>query len=175
MKKIFTLLALLILNSFFLIAQDYSKLNYTLVKKILETTEPNKPAALFVQGDVTFIRWRTAELGGRFKYAAGDVAAIILPISNVTALASDPRIVRMEDNYMKLQPMNDSMVVKNRIVAANQGAAPLPHGYDGTGVVMGIIDTGIDFTHPDYQDSTGNTRIKFIWDHELADSANTPL
>ncbi|HKR06959.1 MAG TPA: S8 family serine peptidase [Bacteroidia bacterium] len=174
MKKNLTLFILLIFNSFFLAAQDYSKLNYTLVKKIIETREPNRPAALFVQGDVNFIKWKTAELGGYFKYSAGDVAAVVLPISKVMEFKSDPRIIRLEDNYMKLEPMNDSMVVKNRIVDANTGVAPLPQGYDGTGVVMGFIDSGIDFTHPDYQDSLGNTRVKFLWDHTLTGNAPQP-
>jgi subtilisin family serine protease len=174
MKKNFTLFVLLILNTLIVSAQDYSKLNYMLVKKIIGSDDPNRPAALFVEGDINFIKWRTSELGGHFKYAAGDVAAIVLPISKVMQLATDPRIIRMEDNYMKLEPMNDSMVVKNRIVAANLGAPPLPQGYDGTGVVMGIIDSGIDFTHPDYKDSLGNTRVKFLWDHTLTGNAPQP-
>jgi len=175
MKKNLTLFALFVSNVFILSAQDYSKMNFTLVKKIIDMTEPARPAALFVEGDINFIRTQTEKLGGRFKYSAGDIAAIVLPISKVMELASYPQIIRMEDNYMKLQPMNDSMVVKNRIVAANNGDAPLPQGYDGTGVVLGFIDTGIDYSHPDYKDSAGNTRIKYIWDHELPDSANTPL
>ncbi|MEO5569578.1 MAG: S8/S53 family peptidase [Bacteroidia bacterium] len=167
MKKKFTLFFLFIMSVNVLIAQEQAKLNYTLVKKILESRDPNRPAALFVQGDINFIKSKTAELGGHFKYSSGDVAAIVLPISKVNTLAADPKVIRMEDNYMKLQPMNDSMVVKNRIVAAYNGDAPLPQGYDGAGVVMGIIDSGIDFTHPDFQDSTGATRVKFLWNQAI--------
>jgi subtilisin family serine protease len=41
-------------------------------------------------------------------------------------------------------------------------------GKDGTGVIVGLIDTGIDFCHPDFIDpTTGKTRIKFLWDTSL--------
>lgn len=40
----------------------------------------------------------------------------------------------------------------------------LPQGYDGTGVVVGVIDIGFEYGHPSYYDSTGNTlRIKSLW------------
>lgn len=167
MKKYLVLISLFLLNIATSAAQEQTKLNYTLVKKIIESNDLGRPASLFVKGEVDFIKIRIAELGGQFKYSSGDIAAVILPIGKVNDLAADPRIVRMEDNYMKLQVMNDSMVVKNRIVAVHAGLPPLPQGYDGTGVVMGFLDSGIDFTHPDFQDALGNTRVKFIWDHNL--------
>lgn len=34
----------------------------------------------------------------------------------------------------------------------------------GEGVLVGIVDTGIDYTNPLFQDSLGNTRIVSIWD-----------
>jgi len=37
----------------------------------------------------------------------------------------------------------------------------------GSGVIVGIIDTGIDIEHPDFIDDEGNTRILAIWDHTL--------
>lgn len=38
------------------------------------------------------------------------------------------------------------------------------YGVSGEGVLVGFIDTGIDFTHPAFKDEAGNTRIDFIYD-----------
>lgn len=35
---------------------------------------------------------------------------------------------------------------------------------DGEGVVVGFVDTGIDFANPVFRDSAGNSRIEFLWD-----------
>jgi subtilisin family serine protease len=41
-------------------------------------------------------------------------------------------------------------------------------GYDGTGVIVGSVDTGVDFCHPDFIDpKTGKTRILYFWDQSL--------
>ena len=34
----------------------------------------------------------------------------------------------------------------------------------GNGVLVGIIDSGIDYTHPDFRNPDGTSRILFIWD-----------
>ncbi len=40
----------------------------------------------------------------------------------------------------------------------------LPQGYDGSGVVVGIIDDGFEYTHPSFYDTAGNTlRVKRVW------------
>ncbi|NFG61030.1 peptidase S8 [Clostridium botulinum] len=38
------------------------------------------------------------------------------------------------------------------------------YGLTGEGVLVGFIDTGIDYTHPAFIDEDGNTRIDFIYD-----------
>lgn len=38
---------------------------------------------------------------------------------------------------------------------------------EGEGVLVGILDTGIDYTHPAFIDSAGNTRVKAIWDQTI--------
>ena len=37
-------------------------------------------------------------------------------------------------------------------------------GIDGSSVVIDIVDTGIDFTHPVFRNPDGSTRIKFLCD-----------
>lgn len=38
------------------------------------------------------------------------------------------------------------------------------YGLTGTGVLVGFLDTGIDFTHNAFKDVSGNTRIEYIYD-----------
>lgn len=167
MKKIFHLLAVLVLLVLNAHAQQ-SKLSYSIVKRLAEEQNTTRLAAFFVKGNVEATKAYALNNGGSFKYAANDIAAINLPISKIVALSERNDILRIEDNHMKLVPHNDSMRVKNNIDAVQMGISPLPQGYDGSGVIMGIIDSGIDFTHPDFKDSLGNTRVISIWDHNLS-------
>ena len=50
----------------------------------------------------------------------------------------------------------------------------LPQGYDGTGVVVGVIDVGLFYGHPSFYDTTGTTlRIKRVW-QQLDTTGNPP-
>ena len=42
----------------------------------------------------------------------------------------------------------------------------------GEGVVIGVIDSGIDYTHPDFRNPDGTTRILYLWDQSV--SGNPP-
>ena len=70
--------------------------------------------------------------------------------------------------------LNDSMRVKNHITPIHAGLPPLPSGYDGTGVVMGIIDSGMDWQHGDFKSADGTTRILKYWDQTLPINGQTP-
>lgn len=38
------------------------------------------------------------------------------------------------------------------------------YGLTGKGVIVAILDRGIDYTHPDFRNADGTTRIKMMWD-----------
>ncbi len=42
-------------------------------------------------------------------------------------------------------------------------------GLTGKNVLVGLVDTGIDYTHPAFRKENGNTRILSIWDQTLED------
>ncbi len=45
---------------------------------------------------------------------------------------------------------------------------------NGTGVLVGVADTGLDITHPDFIDETGHTRVAWMLDLSLAPRGNHP-
>lgn len=54
----------------------------------------------------------------------------------------------------------------NSMISSCVRAAQSENGFglSGEGVIVGIIDTGIDYTHPDFRTPDGRTRILSFWD-----------
>jgi subtilisin family serine protease len=48
--------------------------------------------------------------------------------------------------------------------AVRSNFARVDRGANGEGTLIGIVDTGIDVTHPDFKDDQGNTRIAWLLD-----------
>ena len=44
------------------------------------------------------------------------------------------------------------------------GMPPVYNGRAGNGIIIGDVDTGVDFTRADFNDVLGKTRILYIWD-----------
>ncbi len=38
----------------------------------------------------------------------------------------------------------------------------------GRGVIMAVIDSGVDYSHPDFRNADGTTRILYLWDQTIA-------
>lgn len=171
MNKLVSLILIAVGSSVF----SQSKMNFELVQKLNSGFVPNTTISVFVKGNVEIIKARTSNLGGNFNYSAGDVAVIELPGNKIKELALEPSVTRIEAYTPHIAPMNDTMLVNCNVIPVHTGNWPLTQAYDGSGVVIGYIDTGIDFTHPDFKDSLGKSRIKFLWDQNLATAANTPL
>lgn len=58
------------------------------------------------------------------------------------------------------------------VQATNQNHVRLAH--TGAGVVVGIVDTGLDVTHPDFLDAQGHTRVAWMIDMSLAPIGKHP-
>lgn len=47
------------------------------------------------------------------------------------------------------------------------GLSRAPLGLTGKGVLLAIIDSGIDYTHPDFRNADGTTRLLALWDQTI--------
>jgi subtilisin family serine protease len=172
-RKIFFLFSVLSGLANFSFAQD-TKLNFKLLQLSQSESAAQTPIAVLIKGDVNYLREELPRIGGTFKFAAGNIISATVPADRIVALSLDPHVFRMEEGHLNLQPMNDRMLINNKIDKVQNGISPLTQGYNGSGVIVGVIDTGIDISHPDFKDSLGNTRILWVWDHVLATGPNAP-
>lgn len=124
----------------------------------------NNSHTILVQGDISKLIASQKDNNYKFNYASGNIASISCNLNTLSQLIEKKIISYAEFIEPRKTLTNDTMIVKNKIKAVKLGTAPLPMAYDGTGIVVGIIDSGTDFAHPDFKDAFGNSRIKFLWD-----------
>jgi len=167
-------LVLLLLLAVASSAQTQSKMGFQL-RAYIAGADPESSVDLFLQGDPADLARVVLRDGGRVKMAITGWVSASVPVERVEALAADPAVKSITFSLSKGRTMNDSMRVKAHVNEVHQGLSPLPAAYKGDGVLLGIIDTGVDFAHPDFQDSLGNTRILRYWDQNYPfDATLTP-
>lgn len=120
--------------------------------------------SLLVEGNPQQIAAAVKVHGGFMMHSEGTICSVQLPCGNIADFASESCVKRVGNAPIHQQVLNDTMKKQTGVNDVRAGLAPLPQGYTGAGIVMGIIDSGIDYLHPDFQDTAGNTRIYKIWD-----------
>ena len=84
---------------------------------------------------------------------------IRIPESRVEALAALPEIEYIEKPKRLYFSVNQGRAAS--CISALQTAE---YNLFGEGVLVAVIDSGVDYFHPDFRDDDGNTRIVAIWD-----------
>lgn len=153
-----------------------SKLNIDLYRwwrSIPEDRAADTSLPLLVQGDSLRLRELVQSVGGQFKYQAGDIASVQISAQALGQLIEQPGIRRLEAYFAPLHSFyeEDSAVLyNNNISPAHQGWGDLPHGFRGEGVLVGVIDDGFDWSHPDFRYADGRTRVRYLWDQNNIDA-----
>jgi subtilisin family serine protease len=76
---------------------------------------------------------------------------------------AEQRGVEIVEAGRQLAPVLSTSVAETRADVVRRP----PIGLDGTGVLVGIIDFGFDYTLDDFRNSDGSTRVAFLWDQGL--------
>ncbi|MDQ3111796.1 MAG: S8 family peptidase [Bacteroidota bacterium] len=166
MKKIYASFLLLICIPVFSLAQEQWKIPLSLYSKISKM-DPAQPVGILVEGNPIAVAVAAKKYNGFLRYNQGTICSVQLPSGNVIAFSKEPGIIRL-GNDANNKVLNDTMKLQSNVYPARNGSAPLTQGYSGNTIIIGLIDSGIDFNHPDFKDSAGNTRILKIWDQRDA-------
>ena len=158
----------------FVISRAQPNLSNAIKFKLADTNYTHSTATFLVKGSSTVLKSLEQRGELRINYQSGDIYNIMCPFQTIAKLAADKSIIYADFISGKRQILNDTMLVRNRVVAVKAGQSPLMQAYDGTGIVIGFIDTGIDFNHPDFKDAQGKTRIRFIWDQVPTSGSSVP-
>ena len=100
--------------------------------------------------------------GVRVRTCLGGIVTAEIPEDSLEQIASMPGLRRIHLSR-RFHPLLDASVPDTHAPDVWAGMPPALPGYTGKGVVIGMVDTGIDPNHQDFRDSQGS-RILYIWD-----------
>ena len=131
----------------------------TLVDLLIETSNPDALAAM---------------PGVELRTVAGNVAVVRADLDALPTLASHTQVRYVEAARVRRttrEPIptsvpdagvrNDEGRVDIRADVVQNGGGGLPRAFRGEGVVIGVVDSGLDVTHPDFNTGAG-TRVQFL-------------
>lgn len=98
--------------------------------------------------------------GARVRSIIGDIVTADIPVSALSDLVDLPDVIYIQAARIMQPALLDISVPDTR---ADQVWQSTP-GYTGKGVIVGIIDEGVDWQHPDFKGNDGTSRILYIWD-----------
>lgn len=153
------------------VARDirYEKARRSAAGDELETTAESVGVTTSV-----LVELSTAEPPQAFKHLpwgriSERIWAVDVPVTDMQRLAQEPGVIFIEASRRAGPTLDDSVA---EIKAAQLHNPPAGTGrLDGTGVIVGIVDSGFDFTLADFRHPDGKTRVAYLWDQSLTPQA----
>jgi len=112
--------------------------------------------------NVTSTKDAVEALGGRVGIVVGDILTSSIPRSVIEEIGSRDEVVFIEAAKPMAVHNNLAMIDVNGN-EVHQGVE-IPTPLTGANTIIGVVDTGIDYDHPDFKDASGSSRILYVWD-----------
>lgn len=129
------------------------------------TSKLSQVVAFIKTDDVEATTQLLEELDGAVRAVISDeLITATIPLSALNQLKDSEHVIFVEAG----KPID----VKNDVAMEELGGyevhsgLDMPSGYTGSGVIVGIVDTGIDLGHDDFTNADGVSRIIFAWDQQ---------
>ncbi len=125
------------------------------------TASESSRVALFLEGDPDLAALDL--LGVQLRTRVGAIWTAEAPLGAVGRLAQLPGLRRISLGA-PVRTLLDSSLIAVNADSVRERDGDAWSGRTGRGVVVGIVDTGIDFTHEDFKRPDGSSRILYLWD-----------
>jgi hypothetical protein len=171
MKRIIILLTI----AFAIVFQSFGQSDNFRFKQLL-TTSPNDKVAFSVpyKSDLLPVLLKLKEIS--VKSVTKNWVFIQASPSWIAAAQKSGLIEQFYFEFSLPQALNDTTLLKHKVDLVHLGAGGLQVPFTGKDVIIGFVDQGIDYTHPDFISPNGQSRVLYYWDHNLPfDALRTPL
>lgn len=113
-----------------------------------------------------------ADNGYEIENELGRVVIVRVTAAEMEAIAAIDEVVQVSLGF-DAEPMMRVARANAKVDDVHKAAASsgLSHGYTGEGVIVGMMDTGLDPNHLNFRDGDGNLRIKNYWEIKGADGS----
>ncbi len=103
------------------------------------------------------------EQGGIAQIINEQYALITVPPANIRNLLNYTEVEYIETSKRMVYTVTNGMEVSCITSVQNNP----PYNLKGEGVLLGMVDSGINYAHPDFRNEDGTTRITSIWDQGI--------
>lgn len=105
---------------------------------------------------------RQEEEGIRVTELLNEYAVLVVPESGIGRLAEVPEI-----EYIEKPKRLFFAAEQGRTASCVTGVQNARYDLYGDGVLVAVLDSGVDYAHPDFRNEDGTTRILALWDQTI--------
>jgi minor extracellular serine protease Vpr len=117
---------------------------------------------LFIVIEDDCVSYNLKEITPYYRKKTDNIYTALIPISIISDLENINCIKYVDTGEIMNSELFNVRELTN--VDQVQSGIGLSQSYNGQGVIIGIIDEGIDYTHPTFKDLSGNLRITRVWE-----------
>lgn len=125
-----------------------------------------------MQGKYSLPLSKLEQMGVKVRSNYGKIAILSVPVSKLNAVAEMKEIAYLNTDR-KCHFQNDSARVHTQVDSLQleplYKELGLEMPYDGSGILAGIVDAGIDFQHVAFLDEEGHSRIRMIQEYDTSE------
>ena len=132
-----------------------------------EADSPDPETRVFINVASDSTKVALASLGIHVVADLGSICVAEAPLSRIRAAAALDGVRSIELSKLS-KSLLDVSRVQTGVATVQTGGGGLDRAYRGGGVAVGILDSGIDWSHPDFLNSAGKTRIRSLFDYAVA-------